>query len=183
MVKRRSVCEARRGGETMRSSIVGAVLASGAAIAGVGATADAGGAALPRCHTGGLSAAFGRVDSGAGQRYVRLRLRNRSGHACRTQGWVGMQLVRRHGRNVPTQVVRTQAPSHRVVLRAGERAVATLHWTVIPGAGEPQSGACEPTARRVRITPPDETTSLRIRWPDGVVCQSGRIDVTPLRHR
>jgi hypothetical protein len=148
----------------------------------VAAAPGAAGAATPRCHTSGLSATLGRVDAGAGQRFVRLALRNRSGHACHTRGWVGMQLVRNHGHAVPTQVVRIQPPSRRVVLAPGERAVATLHWTVIPGAGEPQQSACEPTAQHVRVTPPDETTFLRLRWRGGPVCQSGRIDVTPLRH-
>ncbi len=93
-----------------------------------------------------------------------------------------MQL-RRNGRNVPTNLVRAQGPSHRVVLQPGDRAITTLHWTVIPAPSEPQSGACEPTPRRALITPPDETTSLRIRWTGGAVCQHGRIDATPLRHR
>ena len=160
--------------------LTGALLAGGAALCGVGAAAAA--PQLPRCHTSGLSASLGRIDAGAGQRDVRLTLRNRSGHTCRTQGWIGMQL-RRNGRNVPTNLVRAQGPSHRVVLQPGDRAITTLHWTVIPAPSEPQSGACEPTPRRALITPPDETTSLRIRWTGGAVCQHGRIDATPLRHR
>jgi Protein of unknown function (DUF4232) len=164
-----------------RSLLMGAAVAGAAAVAAAPAPSAAS-AALPRCHSGGLSASLGRFDAGAGQRDVRLTLRNRSGHTCRTQGWVGMQL-RRGGHDVRTNVVREQGPSHRVVLRAGERAVATLHWTVVPAPSEPQSGACEPTARHVLITPPDEVGSLRIRWTGGPVCQRGRIDATPLRHR
>ena len=163
-----------------RTILTGALLAGGAALCGVGAASAA--PPLPRCHTSGLSASLGRIDAGAGQRDVRLTLRNRSGHTCRTQGWIGMQL-RRDAHDVRTDVVRTQGPSQRVVLQAGERAIATLHWTVIPAPSEPQSGACEPTPRRALITPPDETASLRIRWTGGAVCQLGRIDVTPLRHR
>jgi hypothetical protein len=164
----------------MRTTVLGITVLAGAltAIAVPGAA----GAASPRCHTSGLSAKLGRVDAGAGQRFVRLTLRNRSGHTCHTRGWVGMQLVRNHGQSVPTQVVRSRPPSRRVVLAPGQRAVTTLHWTVIPGAGEPQQSACEPTAQHVRVTPPDETTFLRLRWTGGPVCQSGRIDVTPLRH-
>jgi hypothetical protein len=162
----------------LRSLLIGGAVAGATALA----AAPGASAALPRCHTGGLAASLGRVDAGAGQRDVRLTLRNRSGHTCRTQGWVGMQL-RRGGHDVRTNVVREQGPSHRVVLRAGERAISSLHWTVIPAPSEPQSGACEPTARRVLITPPDEVSSLRIRWKGGPVCQRGRIDVTPLRHR
>jgi hypothetical protein len=173
-----------------RSLLIGGALAGAAALAAASAapaapaasTTTAAPAALRRCHTGGLSASLGRVDAGAGQRDVRLTLRNRSGHRCRTQGWVGMQL-RRNGHDVRTNVVRVQGPSHRVVLDAGERAVTTLHWTVVPSPSEPHAGACEPTARRVLITPPDEVSALRIRWTGGPVCQRGRIDVRPLRHR
>jgi hypothetical protein len=166
----------------MRARTVIPVVLVGCAAAAAGVSTSAGAASLPRCHTGGLAASFGRVDAGAGQRFVRLTLRNTSGHTCRTQGWIGMQL-RRNGHDVPTDLVRVAGPSHRVVLGAGERAVTTLHWTVIPSGSEPRTGACEPTARRVLITPPDETTSLRLRWPGGVVCGHGRVDARPLRHR
>src|SRR5262249_20122507 len=109
-------------------------------------------------------------------------LRNTSSHTCRTQGWVGMQLIHHHGRNVPTDVIRSGGPSHRVTLAPGERAVTTLHWAAIPADDEPGTH-CEPTAQHVRIAPPDETHTTRIKWKGGAVCQHGRIDVNPLRHR
>lgn len=141
----------------------------------------AGAAALPRCHTGGVAAHLGRVDAGAGQRFERLTLRNRSGHSCRTQGWVGMQLLHHRGRHVRTNVVRVGGPSHRIVLLPGQRARATLRWGAVPGPGDRQAIRCQPVASHVLITPPDETTSLRLRWKGGPVCERGRIEVTPLR--
>ena len=84
----------------VRTILTGALLAGGAALCGVGAAAAA--PQLPRCHTSGLSASLGRIDAGAGQRDVRLTLRNRSGHSCRTQGWIGMQL-RRSGSGSPQE--------------------------------------------------------------------------------
>ena len=78
---------------------------------------------------------------------------------------------------------RSRGPSHRVVLAPGERAATKRRWGAIPGPGEPQTGACEPTAQHLRVTPPDETSSLRLRWKGVPACQSGRIEVTPLRHR
>lgn len=146
----------------------------------VPATRAGAAAALPRCHTGGVAAHLGRVDAGAGHRFERLTLRNVSGHTCRTQGWIGMQLLHQHGRHVRTNVVRIGGPSHRVVLHPGERARTTLDWGAIPGPGDRQRIRCQPVASHVLITPPDETTSLRIRWKGGPVCEQGRIEVTPL---
>jgi hypothetical protein len=165
----------------MRPIALGILLIASAAAAGTAVAPAV--AATPRCHTNELSASLGRVDAGAGQRFARLTLRNRASHTCRTQGWVGLQLVRNHGQQVPTRDVRVQGPSHRVVLAPGERASTKLRWGAIPGLGEPQTGACEPTAQHLRVTPPDETASLRLRWKNGPACQSGRIEVTPLRHR
>jgi hypothetical protein len=163
----------------MRPIALGILLIASAAAAAATPAA----AAPPRCHTNELSASLGRVDAGAGQRFARLTLRNRASHTCRTQGWVGLQLVRNHGQPIPTREVRVQGPSHRVVLAPGERASTNLRWGAIPGPGEPQTGACEPTAQHLRVTPPDETAFLRLRWKGGPACQSGRIEVTPLRHR
>jgi hypothetical protein len=165
----------------MRPIVLGILLIANAAAATTAATPAV--AAPPRCHTNELSASLGRVDAGAGQRFTRLTLRNRANHTCRTQGWVGLRLVRNHGQPIPTRDVRVQGPSHRVVLAPGDRAATKLRWGAIPGPGEPQTGPCEPTAQHLRVTPPDETASLRLRWTSGPVCQSGRIEVTPLRHR
>jgi uncharacterized protein DUF4232 len=78
----------------MRPIVLGILLIATAAAA---TTASPAVAAPPRCHTNELSASLGRVDAGAGQRFTRLTLRNRASHTCRTQGWVGLQLVRDHG--------------------------------------------------------------------------------------
>jgi hypothetical protein len=163
----------------LSASVLACVATAGtAAVASSAPTA----AALPRCHTAGLAGHLGSVSAGAGQRDVRLTLRNTTSHTCRTQGWVGMQLVGRHGRHVRTNAVRVSPPSSRVVLHPGQRARTTLRWTALPSPGEPQSGACEPTARRLRVTPPDETATLSVRWRGGPVCGFGRIEVRPLRH-
>jgi hypothetical protein len=136
----------------------------------------------PRCHTADLAATLRRGSPGAGQRYATLVLRNRSAHRCTVFGYVGAQLVGVSGRPLPTRIVRdrTRVP-RRVTLAPGRRATALLHWAAIPGPGEPQRAPCEPTPRAIRITPPDETTQLTLRWRFGVVCERGRIEVRPLR--
>jgi hypothetical protein len=135
---------------------------------------------LRPCRTSDLSARIVAGSPGAGQRYATLLLTNRSRHTCHTYGYVGMLFLDAHGRAVVTDVVRDHYTNpHRVVLAPGRRAAAVLHWTVVQGTGDGR-GPCVTPPRRVEITPPDEFSHLTIRWRGGVVCQRGRIDVTPL---
>lgn len=140
-------------------------------------------AAAPRCHTADLSARVGDVDPGAGQRMATLTLTNHSGHTCRTQGWVGLQLADRRGRAIPTSTDRVGGPAPRVRLRPGQRAVATLQWTVIASGDEPADGPCQRTPTDLLVIPPDETTQTAARWRQGPVCAEGRFEVGPLRKR
>jgi Domain of unknown function (DUF4232) len=153
-----------------------------AAIAAVAVVLPAHASAAERCHTRDLSAGLRPGSPGAGQRYATLRLTNRSSASCTVRGYPGAQLLRADGRRLPTRIVRDHSREPRTVtLRPGERAAARWHWGAVPGPGEPTGRACEPTARRILITPPDETRPLRLRWRLGPVCQHGRIEVRPFR--
>lgn len=137
--------------------------------------------ATPWCTTGQLKVSVRALQPGAGQRYAAVVLTNTSGTACRTRGWVGMQLMGAKGGKVPTLVVRDDSrPPALVRLAAGGSAWARLHWTVVPTGREPDTGACQPTADRALITPPDQHTQLTAPWTLGPVCASGRIDTLPL---
>jgi len=137
-------------------------------------------AAVARCHTAALSASLKAGSPGAGQRYATLTLRNRSGSSCSVYGYAGLGLRSAAGRALPTKVVRDRSHAPRtIVLKPGRRTSALLHWGAVPGAGEPTSGPCEPTPRRVAVTPPDERTPLTIAWRLGPVCEQGRIELTP----
>lgn len=138
-------------------------------------------AAPPRCHTADLSARVGAVNAGAGQRMATLTLTNHSGHACRTQGWVGLQLADRRGRAIPTSTVRVGGPAPSVRLKPGQRATASLQWTVIASGSEPVDGPCERTPTDLLVIPPDETAQTAARWTQGPVCARGRFQVGPLR--
>jgi Protein of unknown function (DUF4232) len=134
------------------------------------------------CHTRDLSAHLRPGSPGAGQRYATLRLANRSSTACTLTGFAGAQLLRGDGRPLPTRIVRDRSrPPRTVTLQPGEHASARWHWGAVPGAGEPTDGPCQPTARRILITPPDETRPLRLRWRLGKVCRHGRIEERPFR--
>jgi hypothetical protein len=143
--------------------------------------AAAASAAAPRCTTVELSAKVGGVQPGAGQRQGTLTLTNRSGHPCRTQGFVGLQLADRRGRPLPTSTVRVDGPGRVVRLTPGARAVATLQWGVIAAGNEPVDGPCERTPTDLLVIPPGETAQTAARWTQGPVCQRGRFEVGPLR--
>jgi hypothetical protein len=135
----------------------------------------------PRCTTSMLSARVTAPSPGAGQRQSALVLTNRSRRPCRTQGYVGLQLAGATGHRVPTRVVRTGGPAPVVVLAPGERATASLQWSVMPGGSEPVDGPCEATPTRLLVIPPDGTRQLAARWTQGPVCEHGRFLVSALR--
>jgi hypothetical protein len=134
----------------------------------------------PRCHTAGLSARITPQDAAAGNRYATLVLTNTTGQACRIYGYGGVQLIGSSA--VPSAQHRDAGtPPELLSLPAGGHAYSTLHWGAVPGTGDSQSGQCEPEASTLLVTPPDETTSLRVPWTFGPVCERGAIDQTAYR--
>jgi hypothetical protein len=136
-------------------------------------------AGTPRCHTGDLGARFQLLNPAAGNRYAALILTNNSAHQCTVYGFPGMLQLDGNSRPMPTNVVRDGSVPQTVTLDPGGSAWSRLHWGAVPGAGESQTGPCEPQAPWIEITPPDETTQLVISWNVGPVCEQGRIDVSP----
>lgn len=166
-----------------RTAPIAAVGAGALAFAGLAALPAAVPAAAPRCQAEDLTARVVDVEPGAGQRMARLVLVNRSDRACRTRGWVRLQLVDRRGRPLPTSTARVGGPAERVLLRPGQHAVSSLQWTVIATGDEPADGPCQPTPRALRVTPPGTSTSTTARWTQGPVCAGGRFALGPLRPR
>jgi hypothetical protein len=81
---------------------------------------------------------------------------------------------------VPADIVCDHSRTPRLVtLRHGQRASASWHWSVIAGGGETSKGRCEPITEMIKITPPEATTSCRIRWAYGPVCEHGQIVERP----
>lgn len=163
------------------------VLAAGAAAGTLtptpaGAAPSAPSRAVARCHTAQLAGGIRLVQPGAGERDAVLTLRNRGRRTCSVYGYAGMELLGRRGRPLPTRVIRVHArrPT-RVRLAPGARASALLYWASAARAGDRQRGPCQPRPAHVEVTPPDETTQLLLRWPDGPVCGQGRISLLPFR--
>lgn len=132
------------------------------------------------CATEDLSVSLLPGRPAAGNRYAALVLTNSSSAACRTQGWPGLQLTDGDGGKIPTEVVREHSvPSRPLTLSPGGKASARLHWTVVPGEGDPPDGKC-PDPDAVRVIPPDQRTAKSAGWELGEVCGDGELDVRPL---
>ncbi|NLU73508.1 DUF4232 domain-containing protein [Streptomyces sp. HNM0575] len=132
------------------------------------------------CTTDALSVSLKPGQPAAGNRYAGLVLTNSSSHTCRTQGWPGLQLTGENGEKIPTKVVREHStPSPQLTLSPGGQASARLHWTVVPGQGDPDDGRC-PAPESVRVIPPDQRASKSAPWNMNEVCGAGKLDVRPL---
>ena len=139
-------------------------------------SSGSGSAAVPRCHTSGLTATVSGYDAGAGQRYARLILRNISGHACRMYGFPGLGLGN-SSEGFGSNTTRDGSAGASFVIIPGGHAHATLHWAAVPATDE--TGAqCEPTATVLQVIPPNETTPTVATWAGGPVCQHNHLGVT-----
>ena len=151
-------------------SRAGLVAALGAVIV---LPSGAGAQSTPRCHAGDLAGAIIDTQGGAGSRDARLILVNRSTHTCHTKGFIGGQLIGTNDQPLITHVQRSGATPHTVVIKPGAAGAVALHWNVIPSASTP----CR-LARWLRVTPPDDTASVRVYFRD-TACR-GQIGVGPV---
>lgn len=137
----------------------------------------------PRCTVSSLLGELRRPGAGAGQRFAKLLLTNVTRRSCTLGGYVGAQLLGARNNPLPTNVVRdTSRRASVVTLTPGQSATTILHWGVIAGTGDRQTGECQPTPARIEITPPNATVHLVLPWRNGPVCQRGQIAVTPVVH-
>jgi uncharacterized protein DUF4232 len=155
-----------------------AAVATAALVLATGGSA----ATVEPCTGSMLSGTFSviRGSAGAGNIVYALTLRNRSRHACFVSGLVGLRLLGKTGRALPTRVepaFRAGLTAMRVVLRPGAHAKATARFTPdVPGPNEPTGRQCEPTAYRVRVTPPPGGGTLVAPVsPPTPVCVHGRM--------
>lgn len=132
------------------------------------------------CGTVTLHAKLTLGGAAAGNRYALLVLTDTGAAPCRTYGYPGLKLTGTG--NPPTKAVRvteTGKPVH-LTLKPGASAWTRLHWGAAPGAGDHQTGACQPTPAHLWITPPDQRDHLTVKWSFGPVCEHGTIYVSPL---
>jgi Domain of unknown function (DUF4232) len=144
-------------------------------------------AAVNPCVGSQLSGTFRVVpgSAGAGNIVYALRLRNRSSRTCFVSGLAGLRLLGRTGRPLPTHVTPAFRPgltAVRVVLRPGHSARAEARFSPdVPGPGEPVNAhQCEPTAYRVRVTPPGGGRLVAPVSPPTPVCEHGGMSLKAL---
>lgn len=122
-------------------------------------------------------------DAGAGQRYSRLLVTNVSRRTCVLFGYSRLRLQEADGNPLPTRVQPTTSPRPQVVvLRPGQRAAENLHWTVVPGPGEPVDEQCQPDPAWLWVWPSPRAWPLPVSWTFGPVCLHGRIDLSAFYH-
>jgi hypothetical protein len=138
------------------------------------------------CTGAQLSGTFSvvRGSAGAGNIVYALRLRNRSPRTCFVSGLAGLRLLGRTGRALPTHVTAAFPGALTAVivrLRPGAAAKATARFSPdVPGPGE-TGRVCEPTAYRVRVTPPPGGGTLVAPVvPPTPVCEHGRLQLSAL---
>ena len=139
---------------------------------------------VPRCHTSGLHVSFAGSNGAAGRIETNVAFRNTSGHTCFVYGYPGFGLENaRHG-VLRSRVVwgstfaRRDPKPHRVVLAPRRTAVANLAWSDVPHTA---GGDCVKAAF-LEVTPPDERTFRRLRFPQ-VACDNGLLRATALSAR
>lgn len=159
---------------------IGAALTVAALLGFAGPAAAMSGprATVVPCRGSQLRSSFGRLDAGAGQRYVPLVLANASRGRCSVGGRPSIQLVAADGTPIPTLVTPSGVGSLRpLTVTPGRRISFLLHWIGIPLSDESQTGPCEPTPARALVTPPGATTAQSVAWAFGPVCGHGAIDM------
>jgi hypothetical protein len=152
--------------------------ASAVALVGLAAGTSQAATQPPWADTSSLSVRIHALNSAAGNHYASVVLTNKTRHTVRTEGYVGLQLLNSRNKDVTTHVVRDRGHVAPITLKPGQSAYTRLHWSVVPGHGEPTSAEKNPS--KLEVTPPDSRNHLTTTWKLGDVLQKGRIDITPL---
>jgi Protein of unknown function (DUF4232) len=136
---------------------------------------------IARCTGTQLSGRFAvvRDSAGAGNISYRLTLTNVSRRTCTLTGLPQGRLLGRYGGALPTHV-RAAFPGALtavlVRLKPGASSHATARFSPdVPGPGEGQVGACEPTAHTFRVAAQGGGTTIAKLRPPTPVCEHGTL--------
>jgi hypothetical protein len=170
--------------QTLRRIILVTVLGTGASALALG---SAGAAAPTRACTGpNLSGSFSEIPGSAGAGHIsyRLTIKNKTAHKCFVEGQPKVRLLDRHGHSLPSHVVATGGTAHKVVIAPGHTAFADARFSPdVPGSGDHQTGKCQPTAFRARISPrPGGGKTVVPVSPHTSVCEQGTMQFRPFHH-
>jgi hypothetical protein len=142
-------------------------------------TAPPGGA--PPCTAATLDLSFLGQQGATGHGLLGFALRNRSGEACRTDGFPGVLFLDRAGSPLPTQ---PDHVTHDLLGAASERPLvlrpgAVASFRLVVTHGNASSAGCV-TAAALQVIPPDDTHTLRVAIPGGAY-ECTTVTVTPLQ--
>lgn len=136
------------------------------------------------CTVENLKGSFAVIPGSASAGHIEARvvLTNSSGVACRTFGYVGMQLLDSSGAPLPTDVVRQPGTIQQITLAPGQSASAVSQFSPdVNGQGDSTTGQCQPVAASTQLTPPNDTHFVVVSGPGQPVCERGTIDLKPLQ--
>jgi hypothetical protein len=143
--------------------------------------------AAAACGAGDLGGSFAEVpgSAGAGQISYALTLTNSSGSACFVSGLPQLQLLDAQGGALPTSVSAAQpgqGTAAKIVLQPGASAQAEARFSPdVPGPGEQQAKACEPTAHQVQVTVGGGSVTVTVPVsPPTPVCEHGALNMSLL---
>ncbi|HVA32316.1 MAG TPA: DUF4232 domain-containing protein [Gaiellaceae bacterium] len=148
-------------------------------------TTGSGAATAPACSGADLGGSFAVVpgSAGAGSISYGLTLTNTSSAACYVSGIPQLQLLDAKGATVPTAVSAAQpgqGTAAKVVLDPGASAKADARFSPdVPGPGEDNPGACEPTAHQLRVTVGAGSVTVPVSPPTSV-CSHGALRMSLL---
>ena len=143
---------------TLIRSLAAGSLLMGMAVLGMGPLHGAAAVGVPECGTGVLHVTIGGQNAGAGNIYTTLVLRNVGHRACLVQGYPGVSLVDRRGRQIGRAARRVAAPAKPIILQPGRMASTVVH-TLNPGVGTTD---CLAASAALRVYPPDQRASLLV---------------------
>jgi Protein of unknown function (DUF4232) len=162
--------------------LLGSVYPVSAAVASRDSASPSAGASaksVPQCSTSDLRVSRSEGEGAAGSTFIRLFLRNKTAHKCRTGGYGGVSYV---GNGNGTQI---GAPADRVhqnrvktiTLKPGHRAVATLQEVEALNFSKSK---CRPRhTDGLRIYPPNQTVSAFVKQKT-IGCKNHKVHLLSL---
>jgi Protein of unknown function (DUF4232) len=135
-------------------------------------------AATTACTGAQLSGTFKEAPGGggAGQIEYNLTLKNTSQTSCTMDGLPAAVLLNSSGAPLPTHITGTNG-GPLVNLVPGASAKATARFSPdVPGKGDSQSGACQPKAYTLKVTPNGGGTVAAPIKPPTSVCERGSLN-------
>ncbi|AEM80172.1 DUF4232 domain-containing protein [Streptomyces violaceusniger] len=133
------------------------------------ADGDRAGSGVQRCHTSGLEASFATGGDAApdpnagGSTTTSIVLTNAGDRPCKIGGFAGVDLTSENGGQV-WSLARSSAKYGSITLGPGDSTDFTINLAM---TDESEEGSYKPAF--AVVTPPNETSSLKLEWPWGAL--------------